>query len=84
MRAALDHLAAVAGARRRIAILGDMAELGHLLVVGPQARAYGGTWFAGRDELLAGLRDLVRPDDAVLVKASRSMGLERVVEAIAP
>jgi UDP-N-acetylmuramoyl-tripeptide--D-alanyl-D-alanine ligase len=28
MRAALLHLAAVAGARRRVAILGDMAELG--------------------------------------------------------
>jgi UDP-N-acetylmuramoyl-tripeptide--D-alanyl-D-alanine ligase len=28
MRAALVHLAAVAGARRRVAILGDMAELG--------------------------------------------------------
>jgi len=28
MRAALAHLAAVAGARRRVAILGDMAELG--------------------------------------------------------
>jgi len=28
MRAALEHLAAVAGARRRIAVLGEMAELG--------------------------------------------------------
>jgi UDP-N-acetylmuramoyl-tripeptide--D-alanyl-D-alanine ligase len=29
MRAALDHLVARAGARRRVAVLGDMAELGH-------------------------------------------------------
>ena len=29
MRAALDHLVARAGPRRRVAVLGDMAELGH-------------------------------------------------------
>jgi UDP-N-acetylmuramoyl-tripeptide--D-alanyl-D-alanine ligase len=29
MRAALDHLVSRAGARRRVAVLGDMAELGH-------------------------------------------------------
>ncbi|MDX6522139.1 MAG: hypothetical protein QOF08_2744, partial [Gaiellales bacterium] len=47
------------------------------------ARGYGGLWFATVDEALAALPELVRPDDAVLVKASRSMGLEAVVEAIA-
>ena len=52
--------------------------------VGELARGYGGTWFADRDAALAALAELLAPADAVLVKGSRSMGLEAVVEAIAP
>jgi UDP-N-acetylmuramoyl-tripeptide--D-alanyl-D-alanine ligase len=104
MWAALVHLGDAAGGRRRVAVLGDMAELGagadgyhrqvgdlardlgtELVVgIGPLARGYGGRWFATVDEALRALPGLIRPDDAVLVKASRSMGLEAVVEAIAP
>jgi UDP-N-acetylmuramoyl-tripeptide--D-alanyl-D-alanine ligase len=104
MRAALIHLSDAAGARRRVAVLGYMAELGtggagyhrqvgdvarelgiELVVgVGQLARGYGGRWFATVPQLLDELPDMIEPHDAVLVKASRAMGLEAVVEAIAP
>jgi UDP-N-acetylmuramoyl-tripeptide--D-alanyl-D-alanine ligase len=104
MRAALRHLTDLAGGRRRVAVLGDMAELGEgarayhreigalldqlgvevVLAVGGQARAYGGSWFATAGEAGDALAGLLQPGDAVLVKASRSVGLERVVEAVAP
>jgi UDP-N-acetylmuramoyl-tripeptide--D-alanyl-D-alanine ligase len=102
MRAALLDLAERAGERRRVAILGEMAELGEesgryhaeiaallrelgielVLAVGEPARAY-----------LAGARDgrvvpdassfgevveLLLPGDAILVKASRAVGLEGI------
>jgi UDP-N-acetylmuramoyl-tripeptide--D-alanyl-D-alanine ligase len=69
------------------------AELGELLreqgveqvvAIGPLSRAYGGRWFATVEQAREQLTDLIRPGDAVLVKASRSMGLEAIVEAIAP
>jgi UDP-N-acetylmuramoyl-tripeptide--D-alanyl-D-alanine ligase len=101
MRAALEHLTVVARGRRRVALLGDMAELGEeadryhrevgetaaalgveqLVGVGPRARLYGGTWFATVEEAREALPELVAPGDVVLVKASRSMGLEELVEA---
>ena len=103
MTAALDHLCELAGERRRVAVLGDMFELGErapeyhrdvgaladqldvdVIAVGPLARDYGGRWYADRDALLADLDDLLEPGDAVLVKGSRAMGLEVVVEALAP
>jgi UDP-N-acetylmuramoyl-tripeptide--D-alanyl-D-alanine ligase len=37
---------------------------------------------ADREEALARLRSLLRPGDAVLVKASRGIGLEVLVEAL--
>jgi UDP-N-acetylmuramoyl-tripeptide--D-alanyl-D-alanine ligase len=100
MKAALRHLDERAAGRRKVAILGDMAELGDgapvlhaevgraadvdvLLAIGPLARNYGGTrWVETVEEALAVLDEVIRPGDAVLVKGSRAMGLERVAEAI--
>jgi UDP-N-acetylmuramoyl-tripeptide--D-alanyl-D-alanine ligase len=61
-----------------------------LLAVGSLARAYleaaGGVteraWVADADEAAAKVRRIVRPGDVVLVKASRAVGLEAVVEAL--
>jgi UDP-N-acetylmuramoyl-tripeptide--D-alanyl-D-alanine ligase len=108
MRAALAYLAERAGDRRRVAILGDMAELGRtapayhreigdavvelkvdeLLAVGELARGYldggvPGRWVPNVHEALRELDQVVRPGDAVLVKASRAVGLEAVAAALA-
>ena len=111
MTAALEHLAERAGKRRRIAVLGDMAELGSgaasyhrevgavasrvgvdaLVAVGPLARAYleGARgipvtrWSPTVEGGLAALRQVLRPGDCVLVKGSRSMGLEAIGDAVA-
>jgi UDP-N-acetylmuramoyl-tripeptide--D-alanyl-D-alanine ligase len=107
MRAALAYLADRAGDRRRVAILGDMAELGRtgpeyhrevgaaaselgvdeLLAVGELARGYleggvPGHWVANVHDALRQVDELVRPGDAVLVKASRAVGLEAVAAAL--
>jgi len=107
MRAALAYLAERAGDRRRVAILGDMAELGRtgpayhrevgaaaselgvdeLLAVGELARGYleggvPGRWVANVHDALRQVDELVRPGDAVLVKASRAVGLEAVAAAL--
>jgi UDP-N-acetylmuramoyl-tripeptide--D-alanyl-D-alanine ligase len=107
MRAALAYLAERAGERRRVAILGDMAELGRtgpeyhrevgaaaselgvdeLLAVGELARGYleggvPGRWVANVHDALRQVDDFVRPGDAVLVKASRAVGLEAVAAAL--
>jgi UDP-N-acetylmuramoyl-tripeptide--D-alanyl-D-alanine ligase len=107
MRAALEYLAERAAGRRRVAILGDMAELGRtgpgyhlevgraaaelgvdeLLAVGELARGYlesgvPGRWVANVHDALREVDDVVRPGDAVLVKASRAVGLEAVAEAL--
>jgi UDP-N-acetylmuramoyl-tripeptide--D-alanyl-D-alanine ligase len=104
MRAALEHLAA-SPARRRIAVLGTMAELGErsadyhrevgrragelgvdlLVTVGEDALGYldefGGERqaVATPEEAAALLEELTQPGDRVLVKGSRSAGLERVL-----
>jgi UDP-N-acetylmuramoyl-tripeptide--D-alanyl-D-alanine ligase len=104
----------LAPARRRVAVLGDMLELG---ATGPDLHRESGRALVGRvdavvgvgplsKEIVAGAReaglaeealvhfgdatlaaaavgDFVRPGDAVLVKASRGIQLERVVAAIA-
>lgn len=100
MRAALEHLTDRAGGRRRVAVLGEMAELGdgasgyheeigalvrelgieHVIAVGGLARAYGGEWVADAAGAAERLRAALRPGDAVLVKGSRSVGLEVVAE----
>jgi UDP-N-acetylmuramoyl-tripeptide--D-alanyl-D-alanine ligase len=110
MQAALAHLTDRAGDRRKVAILGEMAELGadaaeyhrqvgaeagregvnSLLAVGELARNYidgaegvpEKRWVATVEEAIAALDEVVRPGDAVLVKASRAVGLEAVAEAI--
>jgi UDP-N-acetylmuramoyl-tripeptide--D-alanyl-D-alanine ligase len=110
MQAALAHLAERAGDRRKVAILGEMAELGadaaeyhrqvgaaiaregvdSLLAVGALARNYVDAaegvsekrWVATVEEAIAALDQVVRPGDAVLVKASRAVGIEAVAEAI--
>lgn len=101
-------------ARRRVAVLGDMLELGDrgpvfheeagrqaartgwapLVTVGPLARrmAEGArdegldaseiASFAAPEEAAAAVPDLVRPGDLVLVKGSRGMRLETVVDAL--
>jgi UDP-N-acetylmuramoyl-tripeptide--D-alanyl-D-alanine ligase len=111
MAAALEHLAERAGEHRKVAVLGDMAELGAgaaayhrevgaaasragvdvLLAVGPLAKSYlegargvpATRWAPTVDQGLAALRQILRPGDFVLVKGSRSMGLEAIGEAIA-
>jgi UDP-N-acetylmuramoyl-tripeptide--D-alanyl-D-alanine ligase len=103
MRVALEHLADRAGGRRKVAILGEMAELGsasaeyhreigrlaaelgiEVIGVGEPARGYEpAAWAATRDEALALARARVEPGDAVLVKASRAVGLEGFADEIA-
>jgi UDP-N-acetylmuramoyl-tripeptide--D-alanyl-D-alanine ligase len=107
MRAALAYLVERAGDRRRVAILGEMAELGRtgpdyhrevgaaaaelgideLLAVGELARGYldhgvAGRWVGNVHEAVRELDNVVRPGDAVLVKASRAVGLEAVAAAL--
>jgi UDP-N-acetylmuramoyl-tripeptide--D-alanyl-D-alanine ligase len=107
MRAALANLAERAGAGRRVAVLGEMTELGadgpayhrevgaaaaelgvdELVAIGELARGYvegaGGVaarWVATVPEAIAAVREVVRPGDTVLLKASRAIGLEAVAE----
>jgi len=114
MRAAVETLSEMTAATRRIAVLGDMAELGSLtelahfrlgeqvarlpidvlVTVGPRATRIGeGARAVGMrpdvvrvcataEEALEVLDDVLEPGDAVLVKGSRVMGLESVVEGI--
>jgi UDP-N-acetylmuramoyl-tripeptide--D-alanyl-D-alanine ligase len=111
VRAALDMLAGLPG--RRVAVLGEMLELGEehaaghlavgeaaaatvdlLIVVGAEASgivsgAIGAGLDPGRihhvgdvDDALEALRPRLREGDVVLVKASRGVGLDRLVDAL--
>lgn len=114
MRAAIETLAGMTAADARVAVLGDMAELGSLaelahfrigervaelpidslVTVGERAAHIAdGARAAGMsasdirpcatvEEASEVLDDLMAPGEAVLVKASRVMGLERVVEGL--
>jgi UDP-N-acetylmuramoyl-tripeptide--D-alanyl-D-alanine ligase len=107
MRAALDDLAASATGRK-VAVLGDMLELGPqearyheeigtfaqeagvdvLVTVGPLAgrmtKTFGGETHRTTDaaEAAALTRELLRPGDSVVVKASRGVGLEVVAQSL--
>ncbi|MBX7158159.1 MAG: UDP-N-acetylmuramoyl-tripeptide--D-alanyl-D-alanine ligase [Verrucomicrobiae bacterium] len=108
MKAALHYLAGLSG--RRIAVLGDMGELGEeasqwhryvgreaaqlpldlVVAIGREAGNYAqGTagkikveTFVGVEEAVDFLKKNVGSNDVILVKASRSARLERVVEAL--
>ena len=114
MTAALQLLAQVAAKGKRIAVLGDMLELGphsvrmheevgrcvarlgidRLVACGPLGRSFAdGAREAGQDpthiiEVMdahaAGdaVKDIARPGDVVLIKASRGMKLELVADAL--
>jgi UDP-N-acetylmuramoyl-tripeptide--D-alanyl-D-alanine ligase len=104
MRAALDHLATLETSGRRLAVLGEMRELGpdaaayhreigdharrvgveRIIGVGELANAYGPDEMApDADAAADALRAALGPGDAVLVKGSRAVGLERVAEKLA-
>ena len=95
--AALRSLARIA-APRRVAVLGEMAELGEtgpdahraigdlaaslgIEVVAVAGAPYGGTAVATQDEALA-LVEALPSDSVVLVKASRSVGLDRLTSRL--
>lgn len=114
MRAAVETLAELRAPGKRVAVLGDMAELGSLselahfqigeaigglpidllVTVGPRAaRIADGAKAKGfeteriskcenADDAVELLSEAIETGDAVLVKASRVMGLERVVEGL--
>lgn len=114
MAAAIDVLANLPGASRRVAVLGDMAELGEhaatlhrdlgvtlanapidlAILIGPMmlfaAETLSKHWPADRIHAMPALDDdvakqtaaLLEPGDTVLIKASRSAGLERLLPAI--
>ena len=104
MRAALDVLGYHTG--RKIAILGDMYELGedterYHREVGAYAREKGidlilcvggltqgmaqtakGRHYEGKAELWAQLPGLLQPGDAVLIKGSRGLEMEEIVQKL--
>jgi UDP-N-acetylmuramoyl-tripeptide--D-alanyl-D-alanine ligase len=103
MRAALDHLASLDAGGRRLAVLGEMKELGpdaaaYHREIGSYARERGVELIIGvgglassyepdqqvadADAAADALAAALRPGDAVLVKGSRAVGLERVAEKL--
>ncbi len=112
-RAALTTLAdmRIPHGARRIAVLGDMLELGPfsekehekladvaqqngvdaLFLYGDLSRAtarraaalgLSARHFENQDELVAELRTLAAPNDLILIKGSRSMHMERIIDAL--
>jgi UDP-N-acetylmuramoyl-tripeptide--D-alanyl-D-alanine ligase len=70
------------GYHREIGELAERLEI-EVIGVGERAHAYSpASWAASADEALALARELVRPGDAVLVKASRAAGLEGIADEI--
>lgn len=104
MRAALDHLASLRAPGRRLAVLGEMRELGpdaaaYHREIGEHAREQGVELLIGVGELAGEYRPdeqvadadaaadalaaALGPGDAILVKGSRAVGLERIAEKLA-
>ena len=105
MMSALDVLKA-SSARRRVAVLGDMFELGseeialhrkvgehaakagidRLITIGNLAeniaKGGSGTHFPDKESFLEVIEDYIEPEDLILVKASRGMHLEEIVERL--
>ncbi len=109
MRAALETLS-MRQSGRKVAILGDMLELGEIsdiahrevvgeldragvtlaVLIGPQFSYVAGASllhaqcrvYQNVDQALSTLTQLIRPNDLVLVKASRGMALDRVVKKL--
>lgn len=112
IKSALDFLANSHLGQRKLAVLGDMLELGpqspkihreigeyaakqnifHLMAYGEFARDYmigfnnvigrSGQYFVKKSLLIEELKKIVRTDDVILVKGSRSMKMEEVVDAL--
>jgi UDP-N-acetylmuramoyl-tripeptide--D-alanyl-D-alanine ligase len=104
MRAALEHLASLEVAGRRLAVLGEMAELGPggaayhreigaharelgvgpLVGVGELAQHYApDEWVPDARSAVPVANALIEQGDTVLVKGSRSVGLELVSDELA-
>jgi len=66
--------------RRGVTVLVAVGELarGYLASELPETR-----WTPDAESAVPAVEEVVRPGDCVLVKASRSVGLERVAEALA-
>jgi UDP-N-acetylmuramoyl-tripeptide--D-alanyl-D-alanine ligase len=83
--------ASAPGYHREIGQLARSIGVSALVAVGQEARAYleGGAgiretrWAATADDAVAIVEDVLEPRDAVLVKGSRAVGLEVVVDALA-
>ncbi len=68
----------------------DLKKVGinHLAATGELCRhtvdafGEGGVWFASQDELIENLRASLHGNSNILVKGSRSMGMEAVVDAL--
>jgi UDP-N-acetylmuramoyl-tripeptide--D-alanyl-D-alanine ligase len=70
-------------ARYHREIAGLLGDLDHVIAVGELARGYGTEdWVPSADEAASRLQELLRPGDVVLVKGSRSVGLERVAQKL--
>jgi UDP-N-acetylmuramoyl-tripeptide--D-alanyl-D-alanine ligase len=103
MRAALDHLASLERASRKVAVLGGMAELGPegpvyhreagaharqlgiepVIGVGELARDYAPDyWARDAEAAVAPVSRMLKPGDAVLVKGSRAIELERFTDEL--
>jgi UDP-N-acetylmuramoyl-tripeptide--D-alanyl-D-alanine ligase len=53
-----------------------------VVAIGPRAVAYGGRHVETIDQALSVLDDVLRPGDCVLLKGARTMGLERIADAL--
>ncbi|SCZ86624.1 UDP-N-acetylmuramoyl-tripeptide--D-alanyl-D-alanine ligase [Nitrosomonas mobilis] len=70
------------GQLARAAKVDTLLALGELSVHAVEAFGHGGQHFVNVDELMAYLTDLLDTDVTVLVKGSRSMRMERVIEKL--